>query len=247
MVTGGVGRMRDRERTDDFRTFLFLSGIAVAGLVLALGLSTIWRALIPPNDPLPKAAIFDPALRIALSDYGASLHEPRFAFTAATPQGTRTVANCSDYMKLLDQGVRTAPGEPTEALDAYLNCPLLTLLRQARQPSEYLAPLSHLAETVAERLDLTTLPEGFEPPTLRHRRFVIDETAFKVSSPDGSWTMTILASGSFSGDGREDVAARIERGSARQYVILSARPDGSLAASSPESLAMTTTLPIRLR
>lgn len=246
--------MNGPERTDETRTFAFLAVIAAAGLAVAIGFHLIWGALIPRNDPLPKAAIFDPALRVALTEYGTSVTEARAVFTASTPQGTRTVSNCSDYMKLLDQGVRAAPGEPEEVLDAYRNCPLLFLLRQARQPVTYLAPLSHLAGTIAERLDVATLPAEIRPPLSAkddespfRPRFVIDEENLKIQAADDAWSMTILASGSFSGDGREDIAARIDRGQSRRYVILSARPDGSLAASSPESLAMTTTLPVRLR
>ncbi|UEM21563.1 hypothetical protein JL100_001975 [Skermanella mucosa] len=246
--------MNGPERSDDTRTFVFLAGIAAAGLIVAIGFHLIWGALIPRNDPLPKAAIFDPALRVALSEYGTSVTETRAVFTASTPQGTRTVSNCSDYMKLLNQGVRAAAGEPDDVLDAYRSCPVLFLLRQARQPDTYLAPLSHLAGTIAERLDVATLPAEFRPPLEAkddnspfRPRYVVDEENLLISSADGSWSMTILASGSFSGDGREDIAARIDRGGSRRYVILSARPDGSLDARSPESLAMTTTLPVRLR
>ena len=78
-------------------------------------------------------------------------------------------------------------------------------------------------------------------------RFIVDEERLRISSPDGTWSMTILASGSFSGDRLEDVAVRIERGRTRHYAILTPRPNGSLAAVSPESLALSTNMPVRLR
>ena len=78
-------------------------------------------------------------------------------------------------------------------------------------------------------------------------RFVVDEERMRISVPDGKWSMTILASGSFSGDGLEDVAVRIEQGKARHYTILTPMPNGSLGAVSPESLALTSNMPVRLR
>jgi hypothetical protein len=59
--------------------------------------------------------------------------------------------------------------------------------------------------------------------------------------------MTILASGSFAGDGLENVAVRIEKGKIRRYTILAPMPNGSLAAVSPESLALTTDMSVRFR
>ena len=129
------------------------------------------------------------------------------------------------------------------------------MLRQAREPATYLAPLSQLARTVAERLDAATLDDSLRPFAVSDRpggkptrnRFIVDEDRLRISSPDGKWSMTILASGSFSGDRLEDVAVRIEQGKTRHYAILTPMPNGSLAAVSPESLALTTNMPVRLR
>ena len=131
----------------------------------------LWRSgsispspsLAPPPAPLPKTSIFDPDLRGAVANYPDAVKETRTVFTAATPQGTRTVTNCADYLKLLDQGVRSLVVDPTDAHSAYGNCPLLFVLRQAREPATYLAPLSQLARTVAERLDATTLDDSLRP------------------------------------------------------------------------------------
>jgi hypothetical protein len=43
------------------------------------------------------------------------------------------------------------------------------------------------------------------------------------------------------------VAVRIEQGKVRHYTILTPMPNGSLAAVSPESLALTSDMPVRLR
>jgi hypothetical protein len=59
--------------------------------------------------------------------------------------------------------------------------------------------------------------------------------------------MTILASGSFAGDGLENVAVRIEKGKLRHYTILTPMPNGSLAAVSPESMALTADMSVRYR
>ena len=98
------------------------------------------------------------------------------------------------------------------------------MLRQAREPAAYLAPLSQLARTVAEWLDAGTLDDSLGLPAPgrpggqpARNRFIVDEERLRISSPDGTWSMTILASGSFSGDGLEDVAVRIEQGKTRHY------------------------------
>jgi hypothetical protein len=243
------------EISSDRKTFAFLAGIATLGLSLAFGINFAVANLKPSSAPLPRTSIFDPDLRGAVTNYPEAVKESRAVFTAATPQGTRTVTNCADYLKLLDQGVRSLVVDPTDAHSAYGNCPLLLLLRQAREPETYLAPLSQLARTVAERLDTATLDEGLRPFAVSDRlgisptrnRFIVDEERLRISSPDGKWSMTILASGSFAGDGLEEVAVRIERGKTRHYTILTPMPNGSLAAVSPESLALTTNMPVRLR
>jgi hypothetical protein len=249
---GGGMLMDAREISSDRKTLAFLAGIAALGLSLAIGVNFAVTRLAPPPAPLPYGSIFDPDLRGAIANYPDAVKETRAAFTAATPQGTLTVANCADYLKLLDQGVRSPVVDPIDAYSAYGTCPLLFLLRQAREPATYLAPLSQLARTVAERLDTATLDDSLRPFTNSTRnptrnRFIVDEERLRISSPDGKWSMTILASGSFSGDSLEDVAVRIEQGKTRHYAILTPRPNGSLAAVSPESLALTTNIPVRLR
>jgi len=236
------------------RSFIFLTGIAVTGMSMAIGFNLMWGNLAPSNNPLPGTAIYDLGLRNALANYRDALSRPRVAFTASSPQGTQTVANCRDYMRLLDQGIRSLPTDPPGVAEAYQDCPLLFLLRQASQPALYLAPLSYLTETVAERLDPETLNADFRPPRSRRDsshsaqdRYWIDNRSLRISAADGKWSMTILASGSFSGDGREDVAVRINCGSNWQYAILTSKLNGSLAAISPESLVMTTGMPVRLR
>jgi hypothetical protein len=252
---GGGLLMGTPEISSDRKIFAFLVGIAALGLSLAVGSKLVLASLGPSAAPLPETSIFDPDLRGAMANYPDAVNEVRATFTAATPQGTRTVTNCADYLKLLDQGVRSPVVDPTDAHNAYGNCPLLFLLRQAREPATYLAPLSQLARTVAERLDARTLDDSLRPFPVSDRpggkparsRFIVDEERLRISSPDGAWSMTILASGSFSGNGMEDVAVRIERGKTRHYTILTLMPSGSLAAVSPESLAMTTNIPVRLR
>jgi hypothetical protein len=247
--------MDAREISSDRKTLAFLAGIAALGLSLAIGVNFTVTRLAPPPAPLPYGSIFDPDLRGAIANYPDAVKETRAAFTAATPQGTLTVANCADYLKLLDQGVRSLVVDPADAHSAYGNCPLLFVLRQAREPAAYLAPLSQLARTVAERLDAGTLDDSLRPFPVPGRpggqparnRFIVDEERLRISSPDGTWSMTILASGSFSGDGLEDVAVRIEQGKTRHYTILTPMPNGSLAAVSPESLALTTNMPVRMR
>lgn len=237
------------------KTFTFLAGITALGLTLAIGINFAIASLAPPRVPLSKTSIFDPDLRGAVANYPEAVRETRTAFTAATPQGTRTVTNCAGYLKLLDQGVRSLVVDPTDAHSAYGNCPLLFVLRQAREPATYLAPLSQLARTVAERLDAATLDESLRPFPVSDRpgarparnRFIVDEERMRISVPDGKWSMQILASGSFSGHGLEDVAVRIEQGKARHYTILTPMPNGSLGAVSPESLALTSNMPVRLR
>ena len=252
----GGGMLMDAPKiSSDRKTFAFLAGIATLGLSLAVGVNFAVAALAPSPAPLPKGSIFDPDLRGAVANYSDALKETRIIFTAATPQGTKTVTNCADYLKLLDQGVRSSAIDPTDAHSAYGNCPLLVLLRQAREPATYLAPLSQLAQAVAERLDAGTLDDSLRPFAVSDRpggkpqqnRFIVDEERLRISLPDGKWSMTILASGSFSGDGLEDVAVRIEQGKVRHYAILTPMPNGSLAAVSPESLALTTNMPVRLR
>jgi hypothetical protein len=243
------------ERSSDRKTFAFLAGIAALGVSMAAGVDFAVAKLEPTTAPLPRTSIFDPYLRGAVANYPDAVREARAVFTAATPQGTRTVTNCAGYLKLLDQGVRSLVVDPTDAHSAYGNCPLLFVLRQAREPATYLAPLSQLARTVAERLDATTLDDSLRPFPVSDRpgarparnRFTVDEERMRISVPDGNWSMTILASGSFSGDGLEDVAVRIEQGKARHYTILTPMPNGSLAAVSPESLALTTNMPVRMR
>jgi hypothetical protein len=243
------------ERSSDRKTFAFLAGIAALGVSMAAGVDFAVAKLEPTTAPLPRTSIFDPYLRGAVANYPDAVREARAAFTAATPQGKRTVTNCTDYLKLLDQDVRSLVFDPTDAHNAYGNCPLLFVLRQAREPAAYLAPLSQLARTVAERLDAGTLDDSLRPFPVPGRpggqparsRFIVDEERLRISSPDGTWSMTILASGSFSGDGLEDVAVRIEQGKTRHYTILTPMPNGSLAAVSPESLALTTNMPVRLR
>ena len=160
---GGGMLMDAPEISSDRKTFAFLAGIA------ALGLSSGGRGQFRRRQagavpaPLPKASIFDPDLRGAVANYPDAVKETRAVFTAATPQGTRTVTNCADYLKLLDQGVRSLVVDPTDAHSAYGNCPLLFVLRQAREPATYLAPLSQLARTVAERLDTATLDDSLRP------------------------------------------------------------------------------------
>jgi hypothetical protein len=239
----------------DRKTLAFLAGIAAIGLSLAVGVNFAIAKLGPSHAPLPMASIFDPELRGAVANYPDTVRETRAVFTAATPQGTLTVTNCADYLKLLDQGVQSPAADQTGAHSAYGNCPLLLLLWQAREPATYLAPLSQLARAVAERLDAGTLDDSLRPFAISDRtggkpvrnRFIVDEERLRISSPDGTWSMTILASGSFSGDRLEDVAVRIERGKTRHYAILTPRPNGSLAAVSPESLALSTNMPVRLR
>ena len=236
----------------DRKTFAFLAGIAALGLGLAIGINFTVTKLAPSPAPLPYGSIFDPDLRGAIANFPDAVKETRAVFTATTPHGTLTVTNCADYLKLLDQGVRSPVVDPIDAHSDYGNCPLLFVLRQAREPATYLAPLSQLARTVAERLDAATLDDSLRPFTNPSRnpaqnRFIVDEDRLRISSPDGKWSMTILASGSFSGDGLEDVAVRIEQGKVRHYTILIPRPNGSLAAVSPESLALTTNMPVRLR
>jgi hypothetical protein len=240
------------ERSSDRKTFAFLAGIAALGVSMAAGVDFAVAKLEPTTAPLPRTSIFDPYLRGAVANYPDAVREARAAFTTATPQGKRTVTNCADYLKLLDQGVRSLVVDPADAHSAYGNCPLLFVLRQAREPAAYLAPLSQLARTVAERLDTATLDDSLRPFTNSTRnptrnRFIVDEERLRISSPDGTWSMTILASGSFSGDGLEDVAVRIEQGKTRHYTILTPMPNGSLAAVSPESLALTTNMPVRMR
>ena len=243
------------ERSSDRKTFAFLAGIAALGLSMAAGVDFAVAKLEPTAAPLPRTSIFDPYLRGAVANYPDAVREARAAFTTATPQGKRTVTNCADYLKLLDQGVRSLVVDPADAHSAYGNCPLLFVLRQAREPAAYLAPLSQLARTVAERLDAGTLDDSLRPFPVSGRpggqparnRFIVDEERLRISSPDGTWSMTILASGSFSGDGLEDVAVRIEQGKTRHYTILTLMPNGSLAAVSPESLALTTNMPVRMR
>jgi hypothetical protein len=246
--------------SSDRKTFAFLAGIAILGLSLAVGVNFAVAKLAPPPAPLPEGSIFDPDLRGAVANYPDALKETRTIFTAATPHGTKTVTNCADYLKLLDQGVRSLAIDTTDAHSANGNCPLLVLLRQAREPATYLAPLSQaplsqLAQAVAERLDAGTLDDSLRPFAVSDRpggkpqqnRFIVDEERLRISSPDGKWSMTILASGSFAGDEVEDVAVRIEQGKMRHYTILTPMPNGSLAAVSPESLALTTDMPVRLR
>jgi hypothetical protein len=236
------------EISSDRKTFAFLAGIAALGLGLAIGVNFAVTKLAPSPAPLPYGSIFDPDLRGAIANFPDAVKETRAAFTATTPHGTLTVTNCADYLKLLDQGVRSPVVDPIDAHSDYGNCPLLFVLRQAREPATYLAPLSQLARTVAERLDAATLDDSLRPFTNPARnRFIVDEDRLRISSPDGKWSMTILASGSFSGDSLEDVAVWIEQGKARHYAILTPRPNGSLAAVSPESLALTTNIPVRLR
>src|SRR4051794_34820227 len=243
------------EISSDRKTFALLAGIATLGLSLAFGVNFAIAKLEPSSAPLPKTSIFDPYLRGAVANYPDAVNETRTVFTTVTPQGTRTVTNCADYLKLLDQGVRSLVADPIDAHSAYGNCPLLFLLRQAREPATYLAPLSQLARTVAERLDAGTLDESLRPfpasdrpgATLARNRFTVDEERLRISVPDGKWAMQILASGSFSGDGLEDVAVRIEQGRTRHYTILTPMANGSLAAVSPESLALTSNMPVRLR
>ena len=236
------------EISSDRKTFALLAGIATLGLSLAFGVNFAIAKLEPSSAPLPRTSIFDPYLRGAVANYPDAVKETRTVFTTATPQGTRTITNCADYLKLLDQGVRSLVADPTDAHSAYGNCPLLFLLRQAQEPATYLAPLSQLARTVAERLDAATLDDSLRPFTNPTRnRFIVDEDRLRISSPDGKWSMTILASGSFSNDSLEDVAVRIEQGKTRHYTILTPMPNGSLAAVSPESLALTTNMPVRLR
>jgi hypothetical protein len=247
--------MDAREMSSDRKTFAFLAGMAAFGLSLAVGVNFAVAKLAPPHAPLSNGSIFDLDLRGAIANYPDALKETRATFTATTPHGTRMVTNCADYLKLLDQGVRSLAVDPTDAHSAYDNCPLLFVLRQAREPATYLAPLSQLARTVAERLDAGTLDDSLRPFTISDRpgtsptrnRFIVDEDRLRISSPDGKWSMTILASGSFSSDGLEDVAVRIEQGKTRHYAILTPRPNGSLAAVSPESLALNTNIPVRLR
>ena len=107
---------------------------------------------------------------------------------------------------------------------------------------------------MADRLDTETLDADFRPPRSPKGglhslgdQFRIDNRSLRISAVDGKWSMTILASGSFSGDGREDVAVRINRGANWKYAILTSKLDGSLAAVSPESLVLTTGMPVRLR
>ncbi len=241
--------------SSDRKTFAFLAGIAALGLSLAIGINFTVTKLSPSPAPLPYGSIFDPDLRGAIANFPDAVKETRAAFTATTPHGTLTVTNCADYLKLLDQGVRSPVVDPIDAHSDYGNCPLLFVLRQAREPATYLAPLSQLARTVAERLDAGTLDDGLRPFAVSDRpgisptrnRFIVDEESLRISSPDGKWSMTILASGSFSSDGLEDVAVRIEQGKTRHYAILTPRPNGSLAAVSPESLALNTNMPVRLR
>ena len=243
------------ERSSDRKTFAFLAGIAALGVSMAAGVDFAVAKLEPTTAPLPRTSIFDPYLRGAVANYPDAVREARAAFTTATPQGKRTVTNCADYLKLLDQGVRSLVVDPADAHSAYGNCPLLFVLRQAREPAAYLAPLSQLARTVAERLDVGTLDDSLRPFPISDKpggkparnRFIVDEERLRISSPDKAWSMTILASGSFSGDGLEDVAVRIEQGKTRHYTILTPMPNGSLAAVSPESLALTTNMPVRLR
>jgi hypothetical protein len=243
------------ERSSDRKTFAFLAGIAALGVSMAAGVDFAVAKLEPTTAPLPRTSIFDPYLRGAVANYPDAVREARAAFTTATPQGKRTVTNCADYLKLLDQGVRSMVVDPTDAHSAYGNCPLLFLLRQAREPATYLAPLSQLARTVAERLDAGTLDESLRPFAVSDRpgikptrnRFIVDDERLRISTPNGKWSMTILASGSFAGDGVEDVAVRIEQGKVRHYTILTPMPNGSLGAVSPESLALTSNMPVRLR
>ena len=243
------------ERSSDRKTFAFLAGIAALGVSMAAGVDFAVAKLEPTTAPLPRTSIFDPYLRGAVANYPDALKETRATFTATTPHGTRMVTNCADYLKLLDQGVLSLALDPADAHSAYDNCPLLFVLRQAREPATYLAPLSQLARTVAERLDAGTLDDSLRPFAISDRpgivptrnRFIVDEDRLRISSPDGKWSMTILASGSFSNDSLEDVAVRIEQGKTRHYAILTPRPNGSLAAVSPESLALTTNMPVRLR
>src|SRR3954469_2994633 len=150
---GGGLFMDTPERFSERKTFAFLAGIAALGISLAIGSNIVLGNLAPSPAPLPKSFIFDPDLRGAMADYSHAVREMRAAFTAATPQGTRTITNCADYMKLLDQGVRSLVVDPADAHNAYGNCPLLFLLQQAQEPATYLAPLSELTRTVAERLD----------------------------------------------------------------------------------------------
>ena len=102
----------------DRKTFALLAGIAALGLSLAFGINFAVAKLAPSPAPLPKASIFDPDLRGAVANYPDAVKETRAVFTAATPQGTKTVTNCADYLKLLDQGVRSMVVDPTDAHNA---------------------------------------------------------------------------------------------------------------------------------
>src|SRR3954447_15558420 len=130
-VCGGGLLMDAPEIPSERKTFVLLAGIATVGLSLAFGVNFAIARLEPSPAPLPGTSIFDPVLRGAVANYPDAVKETRTVFTAATPQGTKTVANCADYLKLLDQGVRSLVVDPTDAHSAYGNCPLLFLLRQA--------------------------------------------------------------------------------------------------------------------
>ena len=115
--------------SSDRKTFAFLAGMAAFGLSLAVGVNFAVAKLAPPHAPLPNGSIFDQDLRGAIANYPDALKETRATFTATTPHGTRMVTNCADYLKLLDQGVRSLVVDPADAHSAYGNCPLLFVLR----------------------------------------------------------------------------------------------------------------------
>jgi hypothetical protein len=252
---GGRILMGTPEEPSCREVVFFLAAVALLGISMSSVVSYGVVKLALSSAPLSKSSIFDQDLRSAVDNYPVAVTEMRAFFTAASSQGTLTVTNCTDYLKLLDQGVRSMIADPPGAQSAYGICPLLLLLRRAREPTTYLSPQSRLARTVAERLDAGTLDGSQHPGVISEGRdidparlrFVVDDERRRISSPDGKWSMTILASGSFASDGLENVAVRIEKGRLRHYTILTPRPNGSLAAVSPESMALAADMSVRFR
>jgi hypothetical protein len=234
---------------------VFLAVVAIVGISVSIVVNYSVIKLASSSAPLSKSSIFDQDLRNAIANYPESFTQARASFTAASSQGTLTVTNCTDYLELLDQGVRSMIADPSDAQSAYGVCPLLLLLRRAREPTAYMSSVSRLAQTVAERLDAGTL-DGNQRPTMisdtadidpARNHFIVDDERLRISSRDGKWSMTILASGSFAGDGLEDVAVRIDKGKFRHYAILTPMPNGSLAAVSPESMVLAAEMTMRYR
>ena len=166
---GGGMLMDAPEISSDRKTFAFLAGIAALGLSLAVGVNFAIAKLAPPHAPLPIWI----DLRSGPERRHRELSGCREGDTRRLHR--RDAAGHADGHQLRRLPEAAGPGrpvagvDPTDAHSAYGNCPLLFLLRQAREPATYLAPLSQLARTVAERLDAGTLDDGLRPFAISDR------------------------------------------------------------------------------